>query len=99
VLKKFCINCHLRNKLFLIVTHRFPLVNAAMNAPRAETVLPALAMAQWFTNFPIAKGEQRPLRTCQLVAQMAIKKQEGALTLSEDGGRAKFAKRSPRLSI
>jgi hypothetical protein len=31
-MKKFGINGLLRNKLFLIVIHRFPLVKAAMNA-------------------------------------------------------------------
>jgi hypothetical protein len=33
-MKKFDINDHLRNKLFLIVIHRFSLVKAAMNALR-----------------------------------------------------------------
>jgi hypothetical protein len=33
-MKKFGINCQLRNKLFLIVIHRFSLVRAAMNALR-----------------------------------------------------------------
>jgi hypothetical protein len=33
-MKKFGINGQLRNKLFFIVTHRFSLVKAAMNAPR-----------------------------------------------------------------
>jgi hypothetical protein len=33
-MKKFGINGQLRNKLFLIVIHRFSLVKAAMNAPR-----------------------------------------------------------------
>jgi hypothetical protein len=33
-MKKFGINGQLRNKLFLIVNHRFSLVKAAMNAPR-----------------------------------------------------------------
>jgi hypothetical protein len=33
-MKKFGINCQLRNKLFLIVIHRFSLVKAAMNDPR-----------------------------------------------------------------
>jgi hypothetical protein len=33
-MKKFCINGQLRNKLFLIVIHRFSLVKAAMNALR-----------------------------------------------------------------
>jgi hypothetical protein len=32
--KKFIINGQWRNKLFLIVINRFPLVKAAMNAPR-----------------------------------------------------------------
>jgi hypothetical protein len=32
-MKNFCINGHLRNKLFFIVIHRFSLVKAAMNAP------------------------------------------------------------------
>ncbi len=32
--EKIGINCQLRNKLFLIVIHRFSLVKAAMNAPR-----------------------------------------------------------------
>jgi hypothetical protein len=33
-MKKFRINGQLRNKLFLIVIHRFSLVKSAMNAPR-----------------------------------------------------------------
>jgi hypothetical protein len=33
-MEKFSINGQLRNKLFLIVIHRFPLVKAAMNALR-----------------------------------------------------------------
>jgi hypothetical protein len=33
-MKKFGINDQLRNQLFFIVINRFPLVKAAMNAPR-----------------------------------------------------------------
>jgi hypothetical protein len=49
----------------------------------AKTVLPALAMSQRL-NFLISqlpKAEQRPLRTCQLVANWQIKNQGGALLL------------------
>jgi hypothetical protein len=88
-MKKFCINCQFRNTLVLIVTHRFSLVIAAMNAP----LLCKLSKdchtgtghgAMVFTKrlnlliFQLPKVEQKPMHTCQLVAKLAIKKQ-GAL--------------------
>jgi hypothetical protein len=56
--------------------HRFSLVKAAMNAPRlcAKTVLSALAMPRFFYIFQFPKAKQKPLRTCQLVVKLAIKK-------------------------
>jgi hypothetical protein len=38
-MKIFGVNSQLRNKLFLVVFHRFSLVKATMNAPRNEYLL------------------------------------------------------------
>jgi hypothetical protein len=55
-MKKFGINCHLRNKLFLIVIHRFSLVNAAMNAPRICKLPNGVNKTSQFLLFSAAKG-------------------------------------------
>jgi hypothetical protein len=67
-MKKLGINCQLRNKLFLIVIHRFSLVNAAMNAPRLCKLRNGVNKRLNFLIFRLPKAEQRPWRTCQLVA-------------------------------
>jgi hypothetical protein len=67
----------MRNKLFLIVIHRFSLVNAAMNALhfcklRKDCLTGISHGAMVLTKrlhvfiFQLPKAEQRPLRTCQL---------------------------------
>jgi hypothetical protein len=82
--EKIGINCQLRNKLFLIVIHHFSLVKAAMNAPRLckvckDCLAGSCNGAMEFTKrlnffiFQLPKVEQRQLRTCQLVAYLAIK--------------------------
>jgi hypothetical protein len=58
-MKKFGINDQLRNKLFMIVIHRFSLVKATMHAPRI------CELCNGFF-FQLPKVEQRPLHTCQL---------------------------------
>jgi hypothetical protein len=65
-MKKFGINDQLRNKLFLIVIHRFSLVKAAMIAPRICTLRKCVNKTPQFLLFQLPKEEQRPLHTCQL---------------------------------
>jgi hypothetical protein len=89
-MKIFGMSCQLRDKLFWIVIHRFSLVKAAMNAPRlcklskdcltgnGHGAMVFTKCLKKFLNFPIAKGRKS---TCQLVAELAIKKQGGALIL------------------
>jgi hypothetical protein len=55
-MKKFAINGQLRNKLFLIVIHRFSLVKAAMNAPRICKLRNSVNKTPQFLHFSTAKG-------------------------------------------
>jgi hypothetical protein len=50
----------------LIIIHRFSIVKAAMNAPRICKLRNAVNKKPQFLHFSIAKGEIRPLITCQL---------------------------------
>jgi hypothetical protein len=78
----------------LIVIHRFSLEKAAMNAPRLcklckDCFIGTSHDAMVFTKcliflifqLPKAEAEERPWRTCQLVAKLAMKIQGGALIL------------------
>jgi hypothetical protein len=55
-MKKFAINGQLRNKLFLIVIHRFALVKAAMNALRICKLRNGVNKRPQFLLFSTAKG-------------------------------------------
>jgi hypothetical protein len=55
-MKKFGIDCQLRNKLFLIVIHPFTLVKVAMNAPRNFKLRNGANKTPPFLHFLIAKG-------------------------------------------
>jgi len=66
-MKKFSINCQLRNKLFFIVIFHFSLVKAPMNAPHLCKIAQRLSYRHWpwrsgvnktspFLHFPFAKG-------------------------------------------
>ncbi len=56
LLKKFGINCQLRNKLFFITIHRSLLINATMNALRLCKLCNGVYKTPQFCNCPIAKG-------------------------------------------
>jgi hypothetical protein len=49
-------NGELRNKLFLVVIHRFSLVKAAMNAPRIFKLRNSYNKTPQFLHFSTAKG-------------------------------------------
>jgi hypothetical protein len=78
-MKIFGIICQLRTKLFLIFIHRFPLVKAAMNAPRlcklcknflSGTGYGAMVFTKRpnFLNFPIAKDGTKTIAHLLMVA-------------------------------
>jgi hypothetical protein len=60
--KKFGINGQLGNKLYLIVSYRFSLVKALLNAPLFCKLLNGVKKRL----IQLPKIEQRLLRTCQL---------------------------------
>jgi hypothetical protein len=55
-MKKIGINGQFRNKLFLIVIHRFSLVKAAMNAPRICKLCNGVNKTPQFLHFSTTKG-------------------------------------------
>ncbi len=59
--EKFGISGQLRNKLFLITIHRFPLEKAAMNAAFVNCAMLLTKRLNFFI-FQLPKEEQRPLR-------------------------------------
>jgi hypothetical protein len=65
-MKKFSINCQLRNKHILIIIHRFSLVKAAMNSLRICKLYSNVNKTPPFLHFPIAKGGTKT------IAQLSI---------------------------
>jgi hypothetical protein len=65
-IKKFCINGQLRNKLFLIVIHRFSFVKVRWIFHAFVNCVMVLTNRLNFFIFQLSKAGQRPLHTCQL---------------------------------
>jgi hypothetical protein len=109
-MKKFGINCQLRNKLFSIVIHRFSLVKAAMNAPhlcklrkdRLTGISHGVYKTPQFLNFPVAKDGKRPLRLVNWLSIGNLKTRRHSNTLKgsqRTGSGQNSVEKSPRLSI
>jgi len=92
-MKIFGINGQLRNKLFLIVIHRFSLLNAAMNAPRICKMCNGVNKPP---QFPV-RNEYSPqpsklLYNCQFKTRRRSKTLKGSKWM----GRADFSKKTPQ---
>jgi hypothetical protein len=71
----------LQDQLFLIVTHLFSLVKAAMNAPRICKLRNGVNKTPQFLNFSPAKGGTKAMRTCQLQMGRVFKLRQAHLRL------------------
>jgi hypothetical protein len=60
-MKKFDINGQLRNKLFLVVIHRFSLAKAAMKAACICKLRSGVIQTPQFILFPTAKGATKTI--------------------------------------
>ncbi len=66
-MKKFGINDQLRNKLFLIVIHRFSLVKAALHSPRICELRNGFSKTPQFLLFSTAKGGTKTIAHLSIV--------------------------------
>jgi hypothetical protein len=71
-MKKFVINCQLRNNLFLIAIHRFSLVKAAMNTPHTYKLRNGANKMPPFLHFLIAKGGTKTIAHSSIAEELSF---------------------------
>ncbi len=103
-MKKFGVNGQLRNKLFLIVIHRFSLVRAAMNALRICKMRKGVTKRPQFLLFSTSQVRIEYLRSylnCCTIVNWKIRKRSHTLKGSQrmGGGRIFIKKTAVPLSL